>query len=339
MVLVTGGTGFLGAYVIKELVSRGIPVRAIRRKSALPAFIPADVFAAVQWTDGDVLDVVALEEAMEGIDTVIHSAAKVSFKKSERRDMFRVNIEGTANVINLAIEKNVQHFIHVSSVAALGRKTNGAIVTEEKKWEDNKINTNYAISKYQAEMEVWRGIGEGLKAVIVNPSTILGYGDWNSSSCAIFRTAYTEFPWYTSGVNGFVDVEDVAKAIVLLAEKNISGERFILNGDNWSFRQLLTTIADGFGKKRFLFGNAGIGNTIQTLFKKLPFLLWSKVTIVGNTFVVRMSNQVHDILFEVRTGTRNDGNLILPDHFGQAYTQFCSTHSTCQSNHHFSPFQ
>lgn len=250
MVLVTGGTGFLGAYVIKELVSRGIPVRAIRRKSALPAFIPADVFAAVQWTDGDVLDVVALEEAMEGIDTVIHSAAKVSFKKSERRDMFRVNIEGTANVINLAIEKNVQHFIHVSSVAALGRKTNGAIVTEEKKWEDNKINTNYAISKYQAEMEVWRGIGEGLKAVIVNPSTILGYGDWNSSSCAIFRTAYTEFPWYTSGVNGFVDVEDVAKAIVLLAEKNISGERFILNGDNWSFRQLLTTIADGFGKKR-----------------------------------------------------------------------------------------
>ena len=195
MVLVTGGTGFLGAYVIKELVSRGIPVRAIRRKSALPAFIPADVFAAVQWTDGDVLDVVALEEAMEGIDTVIHSAAKVSFKKSERRDMFRVNIEGTANVINLAIEKNVQHFIHVSSVAALGRKTNGAIVTEEKKLEDNKINTNYAISKYQAEMEVWRGIGEGLKAVIVNPSTILGYGDWNSSSCAIFRTAYTEFPW------------------------------------------------------------------------------------------------------------------------------------------------
>ncbi len=99
-------------------------------------------------------------------------------------------------------------------------------------------------------MEVWRAMGEGLQAVIVNPSTILGYGDWNSSSCAIFKTVYSEFPWYTSGINGFVDVEDVAKAIVLLAEKNVSGERFILSADNWSFQQLLATIADGFGKRR-----------------------------------------------------------------------------------------
>lgn len=249
MVFVTGGTGFLGAYIIKELVSKGIPVRAIRRSNNLPSFIPASVLSLAEWIDGDVLDLVGLEESMDGIDTVIHSAAKVSFNARERRDMFRVNIEGTANVVNVAIEKNIRHFIHVSSVAALGRKNNGTVVTEEKQWEDSTVNTNYAISKYQAEMEVWRAIGEGLHAVIVNPSTILGYGNWNTSSCAIFKTAYTEFPWYTSGINGFVDVEDVAKAIVLLAERNISGERFILNGDNWSFRQLLTTIADGFGKK------------------------------------------------------------------------------------------
>ncbi|MBC7826472.1 MAG: NAD-dependent epimerase/dehydratase family protein [Chitinophagaceae bacterium] len=249
MVLVTGGTGFLGAYIINELVNNKIPVRAIRRNNNLPSFIPVSVVEQVNWIEGDVLDLVGLEASMEGIDTVIHSAAKVSFNAGERKEMFRINIEGTANVVNMAIEKNISHFVHVSSVAALGRKSNGTIVTEEKQWEDSKINTNYAISKYQAEMEVWRGIGEGLRAVIVNPSTILGYGNWNSSSCAIFKTAYTEFPWYTSGINGFVDVEDVAKAIVLLSQKKISGERFILNSDNWSFKQLLTTIADGFGKK------------------------------------------------------------------------------------------
>jgi dihydroflavonol-4-reductase len=249
MVLVTGGTGFLGAYIINELVNKGIPVRAIRRSHHLPSFIPAAVLKQVSWMDGDVLDPVGLEESMEGIDTIIHSAAKVSFQDNERRQMFRVNIEGTANVVNLAIEKKIRQLIHVSSVAALGRKNNGTIVTEEKKWEDSKVNTNYAISKNQAEMEVWRGMGEGLQTVIVNPSTILGYGDWNNSSCAIFKTVYTEFPWYTSGINGFVDVEDVARAIVLLSEKNISGERFILNADNWSFQQLLTTIAAGFGKK------------------------------------------------------------------------------------------
>lgn len=249
MVLVTGGTGFLGAYIIKELVNNKIPVRAIRRNNNLPSFIPAYILERVNWMDGDVLDLVGLENSMDGIDTVIHSAAKVSFNSRERYEMLRVNIQGTANVVNIAIEKNIRHFIHVSSVAALGRKSNGTIVTEEKQWEDNKMNTSYATSKYQAEMEVWRGIGEGLQAVIVNPSTILGYGDWNSSSCAIFKTAYTEFPWYTSGINGFVDVEDVARAIVLLSQKKISGERFILNSDNWSFKQLLTTIADGFGKK------------------------------------------------------------------------------------------
>ena len=249
MVLVTGGTGFLGAYIIKELVTKGIPVRAIRRSNQLPSFIPASIFHRVDWRDGDVLDIIGLEESMDGIDTIIHSAAKVSFHDTERRQMFKVNIEGTANVVNLALEKNIRQLIHVSSVAALGRKSNGTVVTEEKKWEDSKVNTNYAISKYQAEMEVWRGMGEGLQTVIVNPSTILGYGDWNSSSCAIFKTVYTEFPWYTAGINGFVDVEDVAKAIVLLSEKKISGERFILNADNWSFQQLLTTIAIQFGKK------------------------------------------------------------------------------------------
>lgn len=249
MVLVTGGTGFLGAYTIKELVEKGYQVRAIRRNNKFPFFIPSQYFKNVEWVHGDVLDVVAINEAMTGIDTVIHSAAKVSFAPKERSEMLQTNIEGTANVVNTAVEKKIRRFVHVSSVAAIGRKQDGITVTEEQKWVDSKMNTNYAISKFHAEMEVWRGVAEGLNAVIVNPSTILGYGDWNTSSCRIFKTVYNELPWYTNGVNGFVDVEDAARAIVLLMESGINSERFILNSDNWTFRQLLDEIAKGFGKK------------------------------------------------------------------------------------------
>ncbi|MEP6747266.1 MAG: NAD-dependent epimerase/dehydratase family protein [Bacteroidota bacterium] len=247
---VTGGTGFLGAYIIKELAEKGYSVRAIRRTGKLPAFIPAAVFNKVEWIEGNILDPLLLENAMEGMDAVIHSAARVSFVSGDQSEMFKTNIEGTANVVNAALLKNIKRLVHISSVASLGRTANGETVTEKKQWEDSNINTHYAVSKYNAEMEVWRGIGEGLNAVIVNPSTILGYGDWNNSSCAIFKSVYNEFPWYSNGINGFVAVEDVAKSTLLLMESDISNERFILNGDNWSFRQVFNTMADGFGKKR-----------------------------------------------------------------------------------------
>jgi dihydroflavonol-4-reductase len=250
MVLVTGGTGFLGSYIIKELIEKNYSVRAIRRNtSKLPFYIPHEFFEKVEWVEGDILDPVSLEEAMKDVEAVIHSAAIISFYKADREKMYHVNIQGTANVVNATLEKNIQRLIHISSVAALGRTKTGGYVNEETKWEDNNINTHYAISKHKAEMEVWRGIGEGLNAVIINPSTILGYGDWETSSCRIFKTVYNEFPWYTTGINGFIDIEDVAKATILLMESNISEERFIVNADNWSFQQLFTTIADGFKKK------------------------------------------------------------------------------------------
>jgi nucleoside-diphosphate-sugar epimerase len=249
-ILITGGTGFLGSYIIKELIEKNYTVRAIRRSNKLPNYISPEIFDKVQWIEGDVLDVVALQDAMEDVDTVIHAAAIVSFVKKDRKEMYRVNVEGTTNVVNMALEKNVKKFIHISSVAALGRKSNGSHVNEEKKWEENKINTHYAKSKHKAELEVWRGLSEGLNGVILNPSTILGYGNWNSSSSAIFKNVYEEFPWYSSGINGFVDVEDVAKAVLQLMESTITEERFVINGDTWPFRKLQDTIADAFGKKR-----------------------------------------------------------------------------------------
>lgn len=250
MILVTGGTGFLGSYIIKTLVEKNYAVRAIRRSSKLPAYIPGEIFKKVEWVGGDVLDVMSLEDAMEGVDTVIHCAAIVSFSKKDQQRMHKINVEGTANVVNTALDKNIRRFVYISSVAALGRTLHGGHVDEEKKWEESKANTPYAKSKFKAELEVWRGISEGLNAIILNPSTIIGYGDWNSGSCAIFKRVYHEFKWYTSGINGFVDVEDVALATVLLMESDISEERFIINGDNWPFRKLMDTMADNFKKRR-----------------------------------------------------------------------------------------
>lgn len=290
MILVTGGTGFLGAYIIRHLIEHGHAVRAVRRhNSRLPFFIDS-IWNKIEWVNGDILDVNSLEDAMEGVHAVIHSAAKVSFTSRDKDDMFKINIEGTANVMNMAIEKNIRRVIHISSVAALGRTSDGETVNEEREWQDTKINTNYAISKYKAEMEVWRAIGEGLNAVIINPSTILGYGDWNNSSCAIFKSVHDHLPYYTNGINGFVYVEDVARATVQLLESSIRGERFIANGDNWSFRHLFNTIADGFNQKHphlhannFLAGIAWRWEKVKTLLTGKQSLLSKESARVAQT--------------------------------------------------------
>jgi nucleoside-diphosphate-sugar epimerase len=250
-VFITGGTGFIGGYIIRELVETGYTVRALKRShSQLPFFIPANLLQQVEWVEGDVLDVVSLAAAMADTDMVIHAAALVSLHKKDRHRMYRVNIDGTANVVNAALESKIRRFVHVSSVAAIGRKKEGGEVNEDQPWEKNSTTTHYGISKYRSELEVWRGMGEGLNAVIVNPSTVIGFGDWNNSSSAIFQSVYDQFPWYTNGVNGFVAVEDVARVTRLLMETAIVDERFIISAENWSFRHLFNTIADGFGKRQ-----------------------------------------------------------------------------------------
>jgi len=250
MVLVTGGTGFLGAYIIKSLVEKGLPVRALRRTSPLPFFIPKCIIQKVEWVEGDVLDVVSLQDAMEGIQGVIHSAAVVSFHAADRQLLHQINIEGTANVVNAAIDAGVQRFIHVSSVAALGRSNKSETINEARSWQPSQSHTHYAISKHGAELEVWRGFAEGLEGAIINPSTILGFGNWHGSSSAIFKNVYRGFPWYSEGINGFVGVEDVAEAAVQLLQSNIHGKRFIVNAENWRFQELFNSIADGFGVER-----------------------------------------------------------------------------------------
>jgi nucleoside-diphosphate-sugar epimerase len=187
---------------------------------------------------------------MEGIEQVYHCAAIVSFAPSRKRELFTINIEGTANVVNAALQAGIKKMVHVSSVAALGRIREGEPITETMNWTEETSNSVYGQSKYLGELEVWRGIGEGLNAVIVNPVIILGCADWKSGSSQIFKSVYDEFPWYTEGVSGFVDTGDVAKAMIALMQSNISNERFIISAENCSYRQVFNWIADGFGKKR-----------------------------------------------------------------------------------------
>jgi dihydroflavonol-4-reductase len=276
MILVTGGTGFLGAYIIKNLIEKGHAVRAIRRSAVLPFFIPPDILQKVEWVSGDVLDMVSLDDAMKGIQTIIHSAAIVSFTRDMRSLMYQVNVEGTANVVNAALENRVERLIHISSIAALGRTTHEETVNEEKKWENNKNNTHYAISKHEAEMHVYRGFAEGLEGLILNPSTILGFGNWHLSSCSIFRNAYREFPWYTQGINGFVGVEDVAEVCERLMVSGYTQRKFIVNAENRKFRELFDMIADGFNRKRPYREASPFIGELAWRFEKLKSLLTGK---------------------------------------------------------------
>jgi dihydroflavonol-4-reductase len=248
MILVTGGTGLVGSYLLKELVKMNKPVRALYR-SAPSSLLTGEENRRIEWIKGDILDVSLLFEALQGVRQVYHAAAIVSFNPSRRHELLKINVEGTANVVNTALQSGVQKLLHVSSGAAMGRIRNNQVVNETMYWTPETSNSVYGRSKYLAELEVWRGIAEGLPAVIVNPTLILGAGDWQQGSSKIFKSAYNEFPWYTQGMGGFVDVRDVVMAMILLMEHNILSERFILNAGNHYYKDVFSMIAKGFGKK------------------------------------------------------------------------------------------
>jgi nucleoside-diphosphate-sugar epimerase len=245
MVLVTGASGLVGKHLIQALVQKGTPVTGLYR-NFIPTFEGAE---KANWIQADILDIVALEAAMEGIQHVYHCAAIVSFDSKNTQQLHQTNIEGTANVVNTCLNQGIEKLLFVSSVAALGRIRENEAINETMNWTEETSNSAYGKSKYLAEMEVWRGIGEGLNAVIVNPVIILGSGDWLKGSSAIFKSAYDEFPWYTTGTSGFVDVEDVVKAMELLMESNINAQRFIISATNIGYREIFTMIAHAFHKK------------------------------------------------------------------------------------------
>lgn len=246
---VTGASGLLGTYLIHALADKGEKVIALYRKSIPEGFAGQYASDAIEWVKGDILDVCLLQEIMAGCNKVYHCAGMVSFNPSHANALMKINVEGTANVVNVALEAGIEKLVHVSSVAAIGRKRDGQTVSEASKWDDNLNPSVYGLSKYKGELEVWRAIAEGLNAVIVNPVIILGKGNWDLGSSATFKNAYNGFPWYTEGVSGFVDAADTVKAMMLLMESVIQGERFILSAENRTYRSVFTEMAQAFGSK------------------------------------------------------------------------------------------
>ncbi len=247
-ILLTGATGFLGAYVLERLLQKGYAVRALKRPTS-PMDMLADLADRVEWVEGDITDIVALEDAFEGVTHVIHSAALVSHHPRDLKQMNRVNIEGTANIVNMSLEFGIQKLVHVSSIAALGRSKDRQLLSEDSKWVQSADNSRYAVSKYLAEQEVWRGHAEGLTVAIANPAVILGAGFWDAGTCRLFRQVDQGLRFWSSGRSGFVDVRDVADFILLLLESDINGERYVLSAETRPFRDLFNLAARALDRK------------------------------------------------------------------------------------------
>ena len=252
--LVTGATGLIGSHVVRYLLALGRPVSALYRGQNGYGLL-TDIANQITWLDGDVLDIPSLEIAITPGCDVVHCAAIVSFVPKDRARMEQVNVEGTANIVNVCLVAGVRKLAYLSSVASLGRpesKNNvpGAIVvTEEQKWEESPLNSAYAKTKYRAELEVWRGSAEGLPVVMVNPSVVLGEGDWTRSSTQLIKYVYDEKRFYTEGDINYVDVLDVAEAIVKLLHSPVVDQRFILNAGAMPYRDFLTQLAQALGKR------------------------------------------------------------------------------------------
>ncbi|MCX6304564.1 MAG: NAD-dependent epimerase/dehydratase family protein [Bacteroidetes bacterium] len=257
MILLTGGTGLLGSHLLLDLVKSGRKVRAIKRATSNTEMVrrifsyyvpdPDELAGKIEWVDADLMDFGAIEDALEGVTEIYHAGAVVSFYPKDHKMMLKVNIEGTANLVNLAIENRVSKFCYVSSVATLGRAENNDVSTEETYWVPSKKNSVYGISKYGAEREIWRGMEEGLNAVIINPSVILGPGFWQDNS-GLFRLVWEGLKYYTRGVNGYVDARDISRAMVGLMDGNHFGQRFICSADNLTYQDFFALIAKYMGK-------------------------------------------------------------------------------------------
>jgi len=246
-VLVTGASGFVGTHLVRFLSQKGHTVRALY--NSRPPAADMQSLPGVTWQQCDLLDVFAVEEVMQGVGDVYHCAAIVSFRPADKERLLHFNVESTANVANAALDHNVRKLVYISSIASLGRKTNGREITEEEQWEESGNNSVYARSKYMAELEVWRAMGEGLDAVIVNPGIILGEGDWSDGSARLMKIAYNEFPFYTSGINGWVDVADVVRAMYELMQSDVVDERFIITEGNHAYKDIFTMMANALGRK------------------------------------------------------------------------------------------
>lgn len=301
MILVTGGTGLVGSHLLYQLTLEDNAVKAIFRTDASLAavkkvfsYFTDDVeqqFSKINWIKADITDVPSLTNAFKDITIVYHAAALVSFDKKEYRKMRKINIEGTANIVNFSIDNHVKKLCFVSSIAAVGNAINNETITEENEWNVEDDNNGYAVTKYGAEMEVWRASQEGVDVVIVNPGVILGAGFWTHGTGEMFTKIHKGFKYYTEGETGFVGVTDVAKAMVELVNSEIKNKRFILVSENKSFKEIFTLIATNLGKKP---PSIKVSKSITAVLWRLDLCV-SLLTGRGRKLTRRSSKSLHNI--------------------------------------------
>jgi len=273
-ITVTGGTGMTGSYLLLYLAKKGYNITALKRENSDISTCRKifryfseqgeQLFSEIKWVTGDITNFNPVNKAIKNADYVYHTAATVSFKPKDRKTMIYNNVQGAANIVNACLNNSVKKLCHVSSVAALGEAKQDELLNEENDLKDFNDISDYAVSKFKSEQEVWRGIAEGLNAVIVNPSIIIGAGNWEKGSPRLIKTVWDGLKYYTKGVNGFVDVRDLAEIMIKLTESDISSEHFIINSVNIAFQEMFNKIADNLNKKRpSIYANSFMLNSLK----------------------------------------------------------------------------
>ena len=335
MILVTGGTGLVGSHLILELLKKGEKVRATCRATSnrsilkkLTSFYKeySDIrWENLSWFEVDLLDVPELEDAFEGVKTVYHCAAIVSFDPRTADKMLRENLETTANVVNLCLSNKVEKLVYVSSVAALGRKAENEPIDEKADWVESKNNSQYAKSKYRAELEVWRAVQEGLNAVVVNPSIILGPGNWKQGSAALFGLVAKGFKYYTPGANAYVDVRDAVDIMIRLMNSDITEERFVVASENLRYKDFFELLAEALKVKSPSIKVSGVFSAIMWRLEWLrtrilggkPLITRETAHTAGKTYFYDNSKVKARLNFQFRTiqeSVRDISGFYLRDH-------------------------
>jgi len=295
MILVTGGTGLVGSRLLFDLTSRGEKVRALKRpNSNLDAVRrvfsyysdrPGELLYNIEWVDADILNIESLLDAMHSVKYVYHAAATVSFDPAERETLIQNNVNGTRNVVNACLASSVKKMCFVSSTAALGPPKQNGLIDETCMWEPDRLNSGYSHSKFYSELEVWKGIEEGLKAVIVNPSVIFGPGFWDKGSSSMFTSIFRGLKFYSHGVTGFVSVEDVSAAMIALMKSNKTGERYILSSENLSYKEVFDMISGSLGVKPPGIQATPFMANLALWFEDLRYMLGAKRILTKETVV------------------------------------------------------
>ena len=312
MILVTGATGLVGSHLLYELLKKEEKIKALKRQSSDTGQVLKifgyytdefeKLYSRIEWVEGDLSDRESLEMAFKNVDKVYHSAAIISMDSANNAEMKKINIEGTTNIVNLCLEKKVSKLCYVSSVAAIGKRTAPDFVDENVLWKAGKKRITYGSTKFYAEMEVWRGIAEGLEAVIVNPSIIIGPGVMGKGSMAMFDRIAKGLKFYTHGVTGYVDVRDVVKAMILLMESEIKGERYILNSENLSYKEIFGMIALGLNKpapniyaNRFMTGLAWQLDWLKSKFPGGTHMITKETTAIAHRKTLFSNGKVKEV--------------------------------------------